>query len=195
MFLWRLKHVAAVSSVLALLIGGAALAYAGWVRPLRDADAALAINDRDRAVAAYARAEGRFRWFPLSQHVLPRDYTRAVYNQLALLYESGDFDAVIAKAETAPVGAAPRFWTGCALFSLASAEKKPEVRLVWLTRAEGEFKQALEAAPDDWDAKYNYEVTARLVEQLRKKPTAEPETLMQLLRPQQKQPRPVRKAG
>ena len=34
-----------------------------------------------------------------------------------------------------------------------------------------------------------------LVAQLRKKPPEEPETLMQLLRPQQKQPKPVRKSG
>jgi hypothetical protein len=195
MFLWRLKHVAALSAVLALLVGGASLAYARWSGPLLEADAALAAKDTDRALAAYTRVEQRFRWLPLAQRILPHDFARAVYNQLALLYGSGDYDAVIAKAETAPSGAAPRFWTGCAFFSLASTAEKPEVRLVWLTRAEGEFRQALEASPDDWDAKYNYEVTARLAEQLRKKPTVEPETLMQLLRPQQKQPRAVRKTG
>ena len=195
MHFWRLQHIAAVSAVFALLVGGAALAYARWSAPLLEADRALAAGDFERALAGYARVEGRFRWLPLSQQILPHDYARAVYNQLALLYESGDYDAVIAKAKTAPAGAASRLWTGCALFSLASTEEKPDVRLVWLTRAEGEFKQALEASTDDWDAKYNYEVTARLVEQLRKKPPVEPDTLMQLLRPQQKQLRPVRKRG
>jgi hypothetical protein len=195
MLSWRLKHVAAVTAVFALLVGAAALVYARWSGPLLEADAALAARDVDRALAGYARVEQRFRWLPLSQQILPHDFARAVYNQLALLYESGDYDAVIAKAETAPADAAPRFWTGCAFYSLAASEKKPEVRLVWLTRAEGEFRQALEASPDDWDAKYNYEVTARLAEQLRKKPVVEPETLMQLLRPQQKQPRAVRKTG
>jgi hypothetical protein len=195
MGLWQLRRVSGVAAVLALLVGVVALAYRGWAGPLLVADQALAVNDVDAALTAYAQAEGRFRWLPVSQHVLPQDYARVIRNQLALLYEREEYDAVIAKAETAPVGAAPRFWTGCALFSLASAEQKPEARLVWLTRAEGEFKQALEAAPDDWDAKYNYEITARLAEQLRKRDSSEPDTLMQLLRPQQKQPKAVRKSG
>ena len=195
MLVSRFKDLTGVAAVFALLVGSGALAYATWSRPLLIGDAALTANDVEGALAAYARAEGRFRWLPIAQHILPRDYERAVYNQLALLYQRGDYDAVIAKGEAAPAGAAPRFWTGCALFSLAATEGKPEARLVWLTRAEGEFKQALEAAPDDWDAKYNYEITARVAAQLRTKPPEEAETLMQLLRPQQKQLKPVRKSG
>jgi hypothetical protein len=195
MLVSRLKGLTGVAAVFALLVGGGALAYAAWSRPLLIGDAALAANDADGALAAYARAEARFRWLPIAQSILPRDYERAVYNQLALLYQNGDYDGVIAMAEAAPAGAAPRFWSGCALFSLAATDAKPEARLVWLTRAEGEFKQALEAAPDDWDAKYNYEITARMVAQLRTKSPDEPETLMQLLRPQQKQLKPVRKSG
>lgn len=192
---WRLRQLTTLALVLALLIGSVAIAYAWWSRPLLDAEAALAAADHDAALAAYAAAEARFRRIPLAQQILPHDYARAVYNQLAVLHQIGDYDAVIAKAENAPAGALPRFWTGSALFSLASAEEKPEARLVLLSRAEGEFKAALEASPDDWDTKFNYEVTARLAEELRKKPSSEPDSFMHLLRPQQKQPRPVRKRG
>lgn len=195
MLSWRLKQLTTLALVLALLLGSVAVAYAYWSRPLLDAEAALAAADHDAALAAYAAAEARFRRIPLVQQVLPHDYARAVYNQLAVLHQIGDYDGVIAKAENAPAGAMPRFWMGSALFSLASAEEKPEARLVLLSRAEGEFKAALEASPDDWDTKFNYEVTARLAEELRKKPSNEPDSLMQLLRPQQRQPRPVRKRG
>jgi hypothetical protein len=195
MLLWRLKHLTITALVLALLGGGLAVAYARWSRPSLDAETALAAGDYDGALAGYAAAEARFRRLPLAQHLLPGDYARAVYNQLALLHEIGDYDGVIAKAETAPVGAMPRFWTGTALFSLASGDARPETRLVWLSRAESEFKAALEAAPDEWDTKFNYEVTALLVEELRKKPSSEPDSLMQLLQSKQKQPRVVRKRG
>ena len=195
MLLWRLKNFITLTAVLALLVGCGTLAYARWSRPLLEGDAALDAGDTEQALAEYGEAEARFRWLPLTQQLFPDDYARAVHNQLVLFYESGEYDAVIAKADTAPAGATPRVWTGYALFSLADAETKPERRLVLLTRAAGEFKQALEAAPDDWDTKYNYEVTARLADQLRREPSSEPDTLMQLLRPTQKGPRAVRKRG
>ena len=190
-----LKHLKSVAVLVAVMAGSAALAYALWSKPLRDAEVALAAGNRDAALAHYVRAEERFKRFPIAQRLLPREYALSVSNQLALLYRSGDHDAVIAKAEEAPPRATPRFWAGSALFALASAEAKSDVRVVLLSRAQAEFKQALEQSPDDWDTKYNYEVTGKLVAALRKKPEVEPDTLMQLVRPQQKQPKAVRKRG
>lgn len=190
-----LTHLKSAAVVMALLAGTGALAYALWSKPLLDAEEALAAGHRELALAAYGRAEDRFKRFPVAQRLLPRDYALSVSNQLALLYGSGDHDGVLAKAEAAPPRAAPRFWAGSSLFALASAEARPDVRVVLLSRAQAEFKQALEQSPDDWDTKYNYEVTGRLVEALRKKPVEEPDTLMQLVRPQQKQPKAVRKRG
>lgn len=190
-----LKHFKSVAVILAVMAGTAALAYALWSKPLLDAEASLAAGNRDGALAAYARAEERFKRFPVAQRVLPRDYALSVTNQLALLYRNGNHDAVIAKAEEAPPGATPRVWAGSALFALASAEARSDARVVLLSRAQAEFRQALEQSPDDWDTKYNYEVTAKLVDALRKKPVVEPDTLMQLVRPQQKQPKAVRKRG
>lgn len=189
------KHLKSVAVVVGVMAGSTALAYALWSQPLRDAEVALAAGNRDAALAGYARAEERFRRFPLAQRVLPREYALSISNQLALLYQSENHDAVLAKAEEAPPRAAPRFWAGSALFALASAEAKADVRVVLLSRAQAEFKQALEQSPEDWDTKYNYEVTGRLAEALRAKPVDEPDTLMQLVRPQQKQPKVVRKRG
>ena len=51
--------------------------------------------------------------------------------------------------------------------------------------------------PNDWDTKYNYELSARLVTALRTKPKQVPPSLMQLLRPSKEGPmrEPVKKTG
>ena len=46
--------------------------------------------------------------------------------------------------------------------------------------------KALELAPNDWDTRYNYELTRRLLAELRKQPKTPPKQMMQLLRPQPK---------
>jgi tetratricopeptide (TPR) repeat protein len=181
--------------VFAVTLGAAAVGYGRWSKPLLDAQEALAADAPEQALADYAAAEARFRRFPLIQQILPNDYARSIYNQMALLYRAGAYDAVLAKAESAPERASPRFWVGCALFSIAMGEETPEARLAGLSRAEEEFKRALEASPDDWDTKYNYEVTARLLAELRRQPKTEPDTLLQLLRPEPKQSQPSRRTG
>ena len=78
----------------------------------------------------------------------------------------------------------------------ARAEKNPEARLGWLSRSEEEFRRAVEAAPDDWDTKFDYELTGRLAAELRKQPKNPPNQLMQLLRPQPKMgPKPPKRVG
>ena len=72
MLVSRLKDLTGVAAVFALLVGGGALAYATWSRPLLIADAALAANNADGALAAYlARKSGsagcRSRKYPASR--------------------------------------------------------------------------------------------------------------------------------
>jgi len=98
--------------------------------------------------------------------------------------------------DRAPGGAMPHFWSGCAFFAKALAEEKPEARLGWMSRAEEELRRALEAAPDDWDTKYDFELVTRLAAELRKQPKTPPSQLMRLLRPQpQGGAKPVRRVG
>src|SRR5439155_27094197 len=87
-------------------------------------------------------------------------------------------------------------WAGCAFFDKARAEENAEARLGWLSRAEEEFRRAVEAAPDDWDTTFNFELTTRLAAELRKQPKTPPNQLMQLLRPEPKAgARPVKRVG
>jgi hypothetical protein len=100
------------------------------------------------------------------------------------------------RSTTSPSIAPVHFWAGSALFVKARDEEDPEIRLGWLGRAAEEFRKALELTPDDWDTKYNYELTSRLLDELRKQPKTPPKQMLQLLRPEPKTGgRPPRRVG
>jgi tetratricopeptide (TPR) repeat protein len=179
------------------LATGLALAwFASWQRPFLDGQRAAAAGDWTQALERYAAAETRFNQWPIAQRLFPGTYRTAVSNQLAAQFRLGNLDAVLEKAEVAPVTAATHFWTGSALFAKSQGEQTAEARLGWIGRASDEFKAALELEPDSWDVIYNYELTKRLFDELKKKPKTPPKQLLELLRPQPKEgPRPVKKAG
>src|SRR5258707_2795843 len=171
---------------LMLLSGGAALAYARLTVPIVDGDRAIAGGQLDRALAAFSRAEGRFDRLAVAKQLFADDYHRVIENELWVLYRLGRYDETIEKADRAPDGSAPHFWSGCAFFEKAVAEEKPEARLGWMSRAEEELRRAVESTPDDWDTKYDFELVTRLAAELRKQPKTPPNPLRQLLRPQPK---------
>lgn len=191
-----LKSFGTAAIVLALLAGAGAVAYAGWSRPIAEGDRAVADGRLDGALAAYARAEQRFDRVRPAKQLFSRDYERTIENQLWALYRLGRYDDAIEKADRAPEGAGPHFWAGCAFFGKAVAEDKAEARLGWMSRAEEELRRAVEASPDDWDTKYDFELVTRLTAELRKQPKTPPNQLMQLLRPQPKLgAKPARRVG
>jgi len=180
--------------VLFLLAGIALLGYARWTGGVDAADTALTEGRLDQAVAGYEAAEARFDRLPAVKELTASEYSRAMSNHLMALYRLKRYDEVIDLAQKAPVEARPHFWSGTALFQKAAVEDKPDARLAWLSRAEDEFRKAIEATPGDWDTKYDFELTTRLAAELRKQPNTPPKQLMQLLRPPtagQKSPRKV----
>ena len=180
------RSTAAAAMVLMLLAGSAAVAYAAWMRPAADGDAALADGRYEQALASYAAAETRFDRIAAAKELFADDYGHVMANRLWILH----------RLERAPESAAPHFWSGCAFFEKARAEEKPDMRLGWLTRAEEELRRAVEAAPDDWDTKYDFELVTKLAAELRKQPKTPPNQLMQLLRPQPKPgAKPVKRVG
>ena len=190
------RSVSAAAMVLVLLAGGAALAYARWTRQAADGDAAVADGRYEQALASYAELEARFDRFAAAREFFAADYSHAMANQLWVLYRLQRYDETIDTAQRAPESALPHFWSGCALFEKARAEQKPDARLGWLTRAEEELRRAVEASPDDWDTKYDFELVTKLAAELRKQPKTPPNQLMQLLRPQPKPgAKPVKRVG
>jgi hypothetical protein len=192
---FRLHPVAVVGSITALVVGLAALGYGAWTRPLVDAEQAMAERQTPIALESYATAERRIGRFEATRRLFATEYAAAVFNQLALLYRAGAYDAVVAAAASAPPDAAPKFWSGTALLARAISEQEPQSRLVWLSRAEEDLEQALRAAPDDWDTRFNYEVAARLLAGLQRQPQKKTDTRMQLLRPQPQPRQPPRRVG
>ena len=190
------RSAAAAAMVVMLLAGSTAVAYAAWMRPAADGDAALADGRYEQALASYAAAEARFDRIAAAKELFADDYGHVMANRLWILHRLERYDEAVDTAQRAPESAAPHFWSGCAFFEKARAEGKPDMRLGWLTRAEEEFRRAVQAAPDDWDTKYDFELVTKLAAELRKQPKTPPNQLMQLLRPQPKPgAKPVKRVG
>jgi tetratricopeptide (TPR) repeat protein len=188
--------VIGVISVALFAAGLALTAYGRFTRPVADADEALAAAQLPSALTAYSDAESRFDALPALRQLAASDYQRAVQNQLWALYRLERFDDLIAKSERSPEDTHPHFWSGLAFYAKARREVTPGQQLGWLTRAEDELRRAVEADPDDWDTKYDFELVARLASELRKTPAAPPKELLQLLRPQpQAGSKPPRRVG
>jgi tetratricopeptide (TPR) repeat protein len=186
---------AAVMAVV-LLAGVAAVAYARWTHSLVEADQAVADGRLEQALAGYADAEARFDRSAAARQLFASDYSHVMANRLWVLYRLERYDEAIDVASRAPEQALPHFWAGAAFFEKARAEEKPEARLGWFTRAEEEFRRAVESAPSDWDTKFDFELVTRLAAELRKQPQTPPKQLMQLLRPQPKPgAKPVKRVG
>lgn len=179
--------VGSSAMVLLLASGCAMIAYARWTQPIADADAATDAGDYPRALAAYSVAEKRFDSMPPLKRLLSSEYDRIVANQLRLLHRLERYDETIEKAARSPEGASPHFWAGAACFEQGRAEADPALRLAWFGRALEELRRALDAAPDDWDTKYDLELAMRLFWELRRQPNTPPSELLELLRPD---PRP-----
>jgi tetratricopeptide (TPR) repeat protein len=190
-----MKSVGAALAVVALLAGVAMLAYARWTDDLDRADHALAAGRLEEALGGYKAAALRFDRTPAARQLFTAEYDRAMANHLWVLYRLKRYDETIELAERAPASAGSHFWSGCAFFEKAVVEEKPDARLGWLSRAEEEFRKAIENAPENWDTKYNFELTSRLAAELRKQPKTPPRQLMQLLRPPSPAGKPTRSVG
>jgi hypothetical protein len=191
----RLLSVGSVLMIALLLAGAVGIGYGAWTRPIAAADRALEAGQLEAALSGYAAAEARFDRLPAAKQLFAAEYQRVVANQLWALYRLDRYDDTIEKAESAPEGALPHFWSGCAFFEKGRAEEKPEARLGWLSRAEEELRRAVQASPGDWDTKFDFELTTRLVAELRQQPKTPPTQLMQLLRPQPKTDKPAKRVG
>lgn len=166
-------------SVLALAVVAVSftlLSYSRWAYEIAQGNRALTVEDYPAAERAYraavARAEHSL--FPLTN--LRSTWRRLVFNRARSLYAMKQYDAVertieAAAARVPAVAEDPeyRFWMGNVQYRQAIAETDKNALRAALERASDSFRLGLASAPDDWDLKYNYELTARLLAGMRNK--------------------------
>ena len=179
--------------LLTLVCGIGLLILAAWLQPLQQGGRAVRAGDPEPALEQYTTATHRFERLPPLQQILPRAWTATRVNRYRLLYRLGRYDTLLEEASKSPALAAARFWSGCVLFRRAVSETDADARHAWLERAGEEFRRALELDPGNWDSKYNFELTERLLARMRQKPEPPPNRLLRP-RPGQGQP-PSRPLG
>jgi hypothetical protein len=171
-----------------LLLAGAILLAAGWwLRPIADAQQAVGDGRLQQALESYRVAERRFTSVPLARRFMPDLHDLVITNELAVMYALKQYDEVIDKAgATGTPGS--NFWAGCALFSKGDiAFLTPDKRMQWMSQAQQEFRRAVEKAPSDFDAKFNYEVTAKVIAGVEKFNPPTPTTDFRFLAPSDEQ--------
>jgi len=170
--------------ILTLICGIGLVIFSVWISPLAKGDRAFAEGEFDTALEQYGVAEARFNSFRIAQRLLPDAYIASQANQFHILFHLADYDTLLEKTSSESAQVAANFWIGSASFNLAIEQTEPDAKIVWLERAVEEFRSALELAPDSWDIKYNYELSERLLAELREEAEPPPAELPELLRPQ-----------
>jgi tetratricopeptide (TPR) repeat protein len=172
------------AALLALALGTGLIWLATWLAPLTAADLAVRDGRLTDGLDAFRTAESRLSRVPALQQLAPGILGSVQANQVRLLYQMQRYDEAIEKAGDSTSVYGTHFWSGCAMFARASAEEQAQTRLEWFERAEAAFRSALEARPDDWDTKFNYELTHSLLNRLREQPETPRRLLFELIRPQ-----------
>lgn len=162
-----------IAVLLVLAVSAILISYASWVRGINEGNRALANGDAPGALKLYEAAARRLERMP-GVNKLP-GYRQLVFNRARALYLTGQDDELsrTLEAEAVRVPALTddseyHFWLGNAQFRKAIQQKDKQILQAGLQKAAESYRLSLAAAPDDWDAKYDYELTARLLEGMRK---------------------------
>ncbi len=186
------KVVRAAVVIGILLLSAALLGYGAWRLALERGARAAARGDSETAARSYAAAERPFTAVPVLARLFPDGYSRAVYPQVALLYARAKVDDAVGKLERAATVSPAMseqsefaFWNGNAMLKRALATSDPETVVKHLYAASAQYRKGLEAAPDDWDLKYNYELVQYILTQQerdRKKEEARIKSILERIR-------------
>jgi hypothetical protein len=172
-FLLRAFTAAAV-----LLLAAASfllISYARWLYRITEANRALAAGDTGAARQVYEASTARLEPFQFLRSPVIPGYRQLVFNQARALYAARQDEALSrmleAEAARAPFLAEQseyHFWMGNVECRRALAQKDKQALQAGLQRASESYRRALAAAPNDWDAKYNFELTLHLLDSMRK---------------------------
>lgn len=161
---WARRSMVAAIVLLSLYF----IAYGFWLLQLERGARAVAHGDLPRAASIYSAAE----WpFPsVLARVFPDGYSRAAFPKIGALYNSGktgdaaqELERAVSRAPSLSERAEYAFWNGNILLRRALEATDTEIILKHLYAASTHFRKAIEATPDDWDIKYNYELVQQLL--------------------------------
>ena len=182
-----LKNPAVVLSLCLTFIFGICLIFLSvWMSPYHEAMAGMKSGNLDESLELFRKAENRFESFPVIKQFFPEAYEESVSNQFYILYTTERYDDLLEKSATSPLLADVHFWTGNTLFRRAGKLTDPQEQVAWLERASEEFLNMLKLEPDNWNAKFNFELTNRLIDELKEEKETPPQ-MLEILRPR---PRP-----
>jgi len=172
-FARRLVWLIVVLIVLAVSV--LALEYSSWLRAIEESNRALESGNVTAALEGYDKAQRAVALLPSPTTLLPTGYRQLIYNRARALYlaQRQDELARFLEAESAIVpqladDAEYQYWMGNIQFTKALGQKEKQQVQSGLQQAAESYHRALSASPEDWDIKYNYELSSRLLEGLRR---------------------------
>jgi tetratricopeptide (TPR) repeat protein len=156
----------------ALIFAAAALGYGWWLLKFEEGNRAVERGELEEARRIYEQASIPFERVPFAAQLLRRDFAKLRFNQVRLAYREGDPEAALEILEEA-AGRSPAikdtaefsFWVGNLIFRRALQTADPADAVELLKQALSEYQRGLVAQPDDWDLKYNFELTKTLLSQ------------------------------
>jgi tetratricopeptide (TPR) repeat protein len=167
--------VGALVATVVVLVVGAILVWLYHSRisiPMRQANASFLRGDWGLAQAGYEESLNKLKSPSWLGNVLTADYQDALIGNVRTLYATGEYDAALTllnrEADLFPeFGRDPRWllWAGNLWFRRAVLEEGEIERREGFSTAVDFFRKGLEVAPDDWDLKFNYELTAIILAQ------------------------------
>jgi tetratricopeptide (TPR) repeat protein len=155
--------------VVLLILAVIGLSYGSLLKGMDQAAADYARGDNEAALKKYETIEARVRGLGAIRIIPAKDRRNLILNEARLLYALGKYDEAMERmeAENTISGNTTdgRFLLlrGEIAFRKAvknyreSAKKDPRVLEEQLRGAEDNLRDSLRMAPDDWDAKYNFE--------------------------------------
>lgn len=178
-----------------MVVGLSLLAAAWWLRPIAVAERALTGGDLERAAQQYGVSRRRLERTVFAKTLFPSLTELVTGSELSLQYSLRRYDRILEIVASSATPGSASFWAGCALFDKALVQADTDAKLGMMSDAHQAFRRALETAPGDWDARFNYEMTGRLLTILREQPQASTEEIIKLLRERGPQPRGGRRTG
>jgi tetratricopeptide (TPR) repeat protein len=186
-FLWPL------ALTLVFLSSAGLIGYSWLIFQMARGVAAARQGELETAAAIFDLAETPFREVPWLSRILKADYQKLTFDHANVLFVQEDPEVILEKFEKA-VRNSPMikdqgefaFWMGNLLIRRAVASQDGEEAVRYLKSALAEYQRGLAVAPEDWDLKYNYELTKQIFaqqEQIRKTKGEKVKSILDKMRP------------